>query len=178
MRLRNHPKGAAMQEQWKPVAGYEGSYEVSNLGRVKSLARKKLNRGIPTLYREIILKPSCSKKWGYRNIGLYLDGRCVRKKIARLVAEHFIPNPNGFRYTDHINGQKTDDRSENLEWVTGAENLRRAYALGLHKPTPRKIPDDKVFQVKMLVDQGMSIRQASSAVGVKYSSVCTRLRLL
>lgn len=101
------------KEVWKPIEGYEG-YEVSNLGRVKSLSYNKT--GKPRLLKGHINKD------GYCSI--HLSRESNRKYIgrSRLVAEAFIPNPEGKPCVDHINANRTDDRADNLRWCTVKEN--------------------------------------------------------
>ena len=95
-------------EVWKPVVGYEGLYEISNLGRVKSLIRG------------IIRKQRLNK--GYMYIGLHKDGVEKMCKVHRLVAEAFIPNPKNKSDVNHKDQVKTNNKLENLEWATRKEN--------------------------------------------------------
>lgn len=106
-------------EIWKDIPGYEGEYQVSNLGRVKSLARTCRNNKGTRPIRERILKP-CLTKNGYSIVHLGHRGRSTR--IHRLVAEVFIPNPDNLPVVDHINGKRDDNRVENLRWVDYKEN--------------------------------------------------------
>lgn len=103
-----------MKEQWKPVVGYEGLYEVSNLGRVKSLAREVVGHGGST-YRimDRILKPAGGR---YPQVALCKGGTSKSYRIHTLVVEAFIgPRPTGGDYTvDHVNKDKKDNRVENL----------------------------------------------------------------
>lgn len=111
-----------MEEVWKDIEGYEGLYQVSNLGRVRSLDRvvKSERTGYKTVYGKII-KPSIQNT-GYYYVLLYKDGKALRKTLHRIIAKAFIPNPDNKPQIDHINGEKTDCRIENLRWVTPGEN--------------------------------------------------------
>ena len=111
-------------EIWKPVDGYEGLYEVSNLGRVKSLKYGN----------EKVLKPVKDKD-GYLVVSLYRDGKRKMFKIHRLVAIAFIPNPEGFEQINHIDEDKTNNVALNIEWCDckyninfGSRNKRAATA--------------------------------------------------
>lgn len=102
-----------MEEIWKDIEGYEG-YEVSNLGRVKSLDYRRTGA-------ERVLKPAYSGN-GYLFVNLYKDGKEKKHYIHRLVAAAFIPNPHNLPEINHINEQKEDNRVENLEWCTQEYN--------------------------------------------------------
>lgn len=112
-----------MNETWNPVAGWEDRYEVSSTGKVRSLNYR--NTGMA---RE--LKPITEGK-GYLMVGLCRDGKMKWEKVHRLVARAFVPNPESKPQVNHINGDKTDNRAVNLEWVTDSENLKHAYENGL-----------------------------------------------
>ena len=103
-----------MEEYWKPVEGYEGLYEVSNEGRVRSL---NYNRT-----REIrILRPDITKK-GYLKVGLCKNGKQKKFLVHRLVAQAFVPNIFSLNEVNHINEVKTDNRVENMMWCDTKEN--------------------------------------------------------
>ena len=102
------------EEIWKPIKDFEGYYEVSNIGRVRSLNYKRTGKGK-------ILKNIEDYK-GYLEVGLTKNGKRKQFKIHRLVAEAFIPNPENKPCIDHINTVKSDNRVENLRWVTYKEN--------------------------------------------------------
>ena len=107
-----------MKEIWKDIKGYEGLYQVSNLGRVKSLERyDSYNRKVD----EKILKTK--ENLGYIYVNLHKNGIQKGYKVHRLVAEAFIPNPDNKPCVDHINTIKDDNRVDNLRWVTYEENM-------------------------------------------------------
>lgn len=119
-----------MREVWKDIPGFEGKYQVSNLGRVKSLARIRWKRGFAYQYPERILKPIYNPN-GYAKVSLHYEGRATQVSIHRLVADVFIPNPEEKAQVNHKNGDRADNRAENLEWMTPLENTRHSiYVLG------------------------------------------------
>lgn len=112
-------------EEWKDIKGYEGLYQISNKGRVKSLAKEIItNNGYSVCtkkYGEKILKPQHNQK-GYQQIGLHCDGKTSRKMIHRLVAEAFIPNPYNLPQVNHKDECKDNNVVENLEYCTNDYN--------------------------------------------------------
>lgn len=99
-------------ETWKKVKGYEGLYEVSNTGNVKSLPRNTTQGGI--------LKTSITS--GYICCGLWKDGKGKMVKVHRLIADAFIENKKNLPQVNHIDGSKINNVVGNLEWVTSREN--------------------------------------------------------
>lgn len=104
-----------MNEIWKDITGYEGKYQVSNLGNVKSLNYRGNGK-------ERILKPRPVSSTGYLAVTLSNSDTQKTLKVHRLVAQAFIENPNNKPCVDHINTNKTDNRADNLRWVTRKEN--------------------------------------------------------
>lgn len=122
-------------ENWKDIQGYEGLYQISDLGRVKSLQRmKKMSRGKDISVKERIRK---AFEWeGYWGVRLCKDGKMRNKKIHRLVAIAFIPNPENKKEVNHLNG-KGDNTPGSLEWSTHLENCQHALKNGFYTTTAR-----------------------------------------
>lgn len=106
-----------MEEIWENIEGYEGLYQISNQGRVKSLERIDENNHP---IKERIMKPSMSL--GYLYVGLRKQGKQKRMRIHRLVAAAFIPNPNNKEEVGHKDETRTNNYADNLEWVSKKEN--------------------------------------------------------
>ena len=118
-----------MREQWKPVKNYEGLYEVSNTGLVRSLDRiDRLNR-----LKKGVLKAPCNNGRGYLCVNLKVHGKQSQKTLHRLVAEAFIPNPNNLPEVNHIDGNKANNHVDNLEWCTRNKNVSHAFRNGLNR---------------------------------------------
>lgn len=116
-----------MKEEWRDIKGYEGRYQISSTGLVKSLNYHREGR-------DKILSFNKSAKNGYLYVALCNgSGKIKCGKPHRLVAEHFIPNPDNKPYVNHKDGNKHNNNVENLEWVTPLENNLHAYhVLGKH----------------------------------------------
>ncbi len=108
-------------EYWVDVNGYEGIYQVSNMGRIKSYSRLL---SVDSIGRLRVLS---ADKFGYIRCGLNKDDKRTTIKVHRLVAEHFIPNPENKEQVNHKNMIKSDNRVENLEWATRSENTKHSY---------------------------------------------------
>lgn len=116
-----------MNEIWKDIKGYEHLYQVSTLGRVKSLPKMKgFYKNKERILNEIPIQ-------GYKVVNLSKNNTVKHHLIHRLVAETFIDNPENKLFVNHINGNKSDNRINNLEWCTRSENDSHAYKLGLRK---------------------------------------------
>ena len=111
-----------MKEEWKNIEGYGGDYTISNTGRIKSHKANKETELIPYTNKS---------SNGYLVIGLSDGKKRTRHTIHRLVASHFIPNPDNKPQVNHKDGNKRNNRVDNLEWVTQSENIKHSYYVGL-----------------------------------------------
>lgn len=123
-------------EIWKDIVGYEGLYQVSNIGRVRSLPRNST--------KGKILKPRLQHD--YYTVHLSKNGKTINKLIHRAVAESFLTNNYNLPEVNHIDGDKLNNRLDNLEWCSTSYNAIHAFKLGLRtpnitmlgKPSPRR----------------------------------------
>lgn len=117
-----------IEEIWKDIPDYENLYQVSNLGRVKSLPREWIGgKNCKRFHPEVIFDPKIDN--GYLRVGLSKNNKRIFFRIHRLVLSAFTEDSN--LQVNHKNGIKTDNRLENLEWVTSSENVKHAYETGL-----------------------------------------------
>lgn len=121
--------------EWRNVVGFEQFYEVSNYGHIRSKQRKVWNHMGYTTLEPRLLKPNVLSK-GYLQVtlGTGVTGGRSSKQVHRLVAEAFLPNPDGLPIVNHKNGQKQDNRVENLEWCGDSYNQSHSYEHGLSRP--------------------------------------------
>ncbi len=123
-------------EVWKDIKGYEGLYKVSNYGEIKSLAKKYKTWNGYKSQPEMFLKPisyNRNKCNSYTKVNLLKDKRLRQCSIHRLVALHFIDNPNNLPQVNHLDGKKWNNCFLNLKWCTGSENMRHAIDTNLYQ---------------------------------------------
>jgi len=165
-----------MQEIWKDVNGYEGLYQVSNLGRVRSLERKATDgRQI----NERILKPAFDVG-KYLTVALHKNKKQKTHKVHRLVAFAFIKNPNNKPHVNHIDGNKSNNRVDNLEWCTQLENNRHSFhelkrgswRIGLRiRPTNAKEVLQFNKETNQLIKTYPSIMEAGRETGIQFKNI-------
>ena len=152
-------KGKRLYEEvWKDVVGYEGLYKVSNLGRVRSLDKEIIITGVQKhpvkgIKKGKIFNPSQNPQ-GYYSTTLHKDKKIKLVRVHRLVAMAFIPNPENKPYIDHINTIKTDNRVQNLRWVTQKENCNNELT--------RKHNSESKIGKKYSEERKMNMRENSS----------------
>lgn len=161
-------------EVWKPIKGYEGLYEVSNLGNVRSVDRYVTNgKGYCLLKGKP--KKALPHSKGYLIVGLWINNQIKLHLVHRLVAEAFIPNPNDLPCIDHINTIKTDNRVENLRWCSYKENsnnpLTREHLTCRNINKPVYFIDEQGKKISF-----KSIREAARRIGCSHSAIAIALK--
>lgn len=150
-------------EIWKNIKEYENIYQVSNLGRIKSLNYKRTGK-------EQILKQMPNNK-GYATVELYQGKNRKKIYVHRLVAEAFIDNPNNLPYIDHINTNKTDNRVENLRWVTAKENSNNPLTVNNCSTSANKKNIIQLDKNGFVLKEWHSITIASKTLGISKSNI-------
>jgi hypothetical protein len=157
-------------EIWKPIKGFESLYLISNLGRLKSFHRDKINGKV--------INPTLTTK-GYFHVHLYRAGEKITARIHQLVAQAFIGDCPKDHQVNHKNGNKTDNRASNLEYLTMSENIEHAKFSGLYtKGTKRpasKLTENDVREIRKLSKQKLSSRKIGEMFGVG-KTVILRIR--
>lgn len=138
-------------EIWKDIEGYEGLYQVSNLGRVKSLSRL-IERERSYYSKEKLLKVVINK-YNYCKVNLYKSNKIKSFTVHRLVANTFLSNPYNKPQVNHIDGDKCNNCVNNLEWTTASENTQHAIDTGLKningsKHGMAKLTEEEVLEIR------------------------------
>ena len=142
------------KEVWKDIEGFEGKYQVSNFGRVRSLIN---NHGNPRTIPKILKARPDTKE--YLHVALFKKGKAKDPKVHRLVAKAFISNPENKPQVNHIDGNKQNNRADNLEWVTPSENIQHAYKSGLIKTRKSTRKGERAIGAKLTNAQAKEIRR-------------------
>lgn len=161
-----------MIEIWKDIQGYEGYYQVSNLGRVKSVSRFRASGGGGYVQKERIIKTSFAL--GYERCSLWLENKPKDVKIHVLVASAFINNECKKPQVNHIDGDKTNNNLSNLEWVTAKENMIHSYASLKRKHcNKKKISDKDVIEIRRWkATTNITYSELAKIYGVDPANVC------
>lgn len=176
-----------MTELWKDVVGYEGLYQVSNMGRVRSVDHETetARNGVTFVVSKKgkVLTP-VTRQHGYLGVMLYGRGGHARRgfrtfSVHRLVAEAFVENPHGYAEVNHLDECKTNNRADNLEWCDRTHNIR--YGTGIERGH-KKIGEARRRPVIQMDMQGNVIREWESLTdverktGMSKSSICNCCR--
>lgn len=165
-------------EVWKDIKGYQGYYQVSNFGRVKSLDRivTYSDKKVHSLKGKI-LKPMITKH-GYETVDLRKNQKRKTSKIHRLVAIAFLKNKKNKPQVNHIDGVKTNNNLSNLEWVNNSENIRHAYKKGLintakgERHAQSKLTKEQVLEIRKIYSKGgLTQKQVGEKFGIDQTHI-------
>lgn len=163
-------------EIWKDIKGYEGLYQVSNFGRIRSLTRQVEN-GKGLYVRNGQEMKQAYSSTGYKIVALCKDGKRKMFKVHRLVAIAFIDNPLNKKEVNHIDGNIENNLMENLEWVTHRENIIHAYKTGLVKSVNlNNVNIDKDILINMYTKDGKNISQIASDFNISRDIIRSLLK--
>lgn len=122
-----------LKKEWKEIKGYEGRYIISNYGEIISLPRYKQNNSKLQYVEPKEIARYVNPKNGYVYVQLWNNATYKNIRLHKLVAQNFIPNKDNKLQINHIDGNKQNNRADNLEWCTASENIIHAYRTGLRK---------------------------------------------
>lgn len=164
--------------KWLPVKNYEGLYEVSESGEVRSVDRiLPITNQKERLFKGRLIYQGSNVQVGYKQVSLWKNNKNTIHYVHRLVAEAFIPNPDSKPEINHIDGNRCNNLVENLEWVTSSENSYHASNTGLRIYTNR-LTRDKFIECLYDVINGESYQSLSQRVPYKVPFLSTKLRKL
>lgn len=159
-------------EIWKDIKGYEGLYQISNLGRVKSLEKKTyagINKGTYIVRKERILKTNKSRD-GYLRVTLCNNKENIMYFVHRLVAQTFLDNPNNYKEVNHKDENKQNNRAENLEWCTRKYNVN--YGKRILKTQKKVLQYDKNGKLIKEWNSTMDIQRKLNIANTIISACC------
>ena len=158
-------------EVWKDAVGWETSYEVSNLGRVRSKERLRSGKAQSVCTVSCRIKKTYLDQDGYERVSLYYNNQSQLLGVHRLVAQTFLPNPENLPQVNHKNGNKSDNRVVNLEWISQNRNIAHSIESGLRDPgfryTISRLEDGKQF---------VSAAELAREIDIEYRTLCRMLK--
>lgn len=160
-----------IDEVWKPIKYYEGLYEISSLGRIRSLDHLRQTGRSAYIQKGKEIKLGLNGKTGYLIVSLSKNGTSTTYRVHKLVAETFLPNPNNYKCVNHINEVKTDNRIDNLEWCSHKYNSN-------YGNRNKKIADKLSIKIDQYSLDDEYIKTWNSSVeiektlGIKQSNIC------
>lgn len=160
-----------MKEEWRNIEGYEGKYEVSNRGNMKSLNYNHTGK-------EKIMKPQKNRD-GYLIIGLWKDGKAKWYLVHRLVASVFCENPHGYTEVNHLDEDKTNNCADNLEWCSRSyNNTYNGKAKKAGKKIAEKLskPVIAIDRITGLIVEFPSAKEAERMIGIDHGNICNCLK--
>ena len=151
----------SIQPKWVDIVGYENEYQVNQFGQIRTL------KNSPKCKKFDLLKPQTSKKNGYVYQMLYKKGKQKLLRVHRIVAMAFLPNPNNLPQVNHKDGDKQNNKVDNLEWCMQSDNMLHAYKNGLQTPSEKQrqaiINTNKLKQKKVvLIKDGITVKMFDS----------------
>lgn len=168
------------EEIWRDISGYEGLYQVSNLGRIKRLPRVVIRSdGRRRTFCESISKGHLHNT-GYYVINLTKNVISKRKLVHRLVAEAFLPNPNHYPVIHHIDANKTNERADNLMWCSYSFNIKHSYEFEGHRPSmkgvfgkdnPHSVPIVQISLQGEVLAHFVNIMEAARKLNVNHTNI-------
>lgn len=179
-----------MEEVWKDIEMFNGNYQVSSIGNVRTMARKmNMPKGGVRNIKSAILKLGHNQR-GYPMVYLSYNCKQYSLSVHRLVAKAFIPNIENKREVNHKNGIKTDNKVENLEWCTSSENSFHAYKIGLKKGQKGNdnyfknhlFRGENSYRAKLILDTSTGIfyygaREAANAKGLSSRNLWKKMNI-
>lgn len=164
-------------EEWVAIEDYVGLYEVSNMGRVRSVARKiTYSDGRIYNYPSKILSVNFCGKYKLPYVHLYRDSKRESRLLHRVVAKAFIPNPDNKTDVNHIDGNRENNAAFNLEWTTRLENMQHGFKTGLINNTGIKhgnniYSEEQIQEVVNMIFLGYKQSEISTKTGVKVGTI-------
>lgn len=172
------------KKQWKAIRNYEGLYEVSNAGEVRSVDREIRNAvGVSRTYKGRLLRPRTISS-GYLQVLLCQAGTTEARLVHRLVAEAFLANPNRLPVVMHVDDNKHHNQSSNLQWGTYQDNVLDMISKGRvpkrppkpprvrKPPKPSKLADGQVKKIEKLLAKGMEQKEVANLFDVSQTTIC------